>query len=54
MTDTVMRFSPTMKKKKEVKIHPVVNNYATNMNGVDEKDRDSGLDCFTQVSLYLP
>ena len=39
-SDTVMRFSPS-KKKKEIKSHPVVNNYSRNMNGVDRKDRDT-------------
>ena len=39
--DTVKRWSPTKKCKKEIKSHPVVNDYAHHMNGVDKKDRDT-------------
>ena len=40
-SDTVKRWSPTKKRKKEIKSHPVVNDYAHHMNGVDKKGRDT-------------
>ena len=38
--DTVLRWSPTKKVKKELKSHAVVRDYNYHFNGVDHKDRD--------------
>ena len=39
--DTVLRYSPSKKRKKEIKSHSVVKDYNYHFNGVDHKDRDT-------------
>ena len=39
--DTVLRYSPSKKMKKEIQSHPVVRDYNYHFNGVDHKDRDT-------------